>query len=870
MNMLNRLPMKNKKLLVIAGIILLLPISAAFAFTDTDGHTNEEAIEYLYEQGIVEGYGDGTYGPDNKINRAEFTKILIESKYPGEATGSYCFDDVAGDWYAKYVCYAKELGIVQGYGDGTFGPATYINLAEALKVVIETYEVELTQYSADWAWYVPYQRTAEDIGLLDYIYSDVADEIDRGEMAQLIYNIEDYCAGQCGGQEGPSVVEISIPAYDEGNAKNDNAYEDEEVFIISDENWDNVLSFASVAKEYPYLILHESNGVLDIDSAMYFLDDYNVSRVTLIGETLEEVESYFDNFADTNEIAIESYFEYWGSCEDIVYVEQDYELALLAASLAGFMDVPLVVEGSVLDDEDIFANRNVLVVGDLSCPADASDCDFYSSVSELQDEILEYVDGDKVLLVNPEDIGMGVDFDDLKSAFTGEPIPDGIGNDSMAAVSLSIQKEELIITDIDQLDDFDAEYLTIVASPNAIPIAELDEDGLYYELDNSDYGDLDGDSVVDLAVGRMYGLTATDTSVLVARSIFYDDLDVGDEAALLWAPDFLMDLIDVYILESWLEQAGVSSEVFAEGTLDCSSYSDCFSDKYDLEEVLQNKWLIDYQSHGSYYGGVLDFDTFDVKDSGVQLASSVIVTSACSMCSFDKAAVASNVENLFCLNMIRQGAVAFTGALEDAAANIDLPRLYIYELLGGNSLGESLLPFKEQSYMYDSMIFPEVQDYFFEPYFILLGDPTLIVSDDVNSYIDFEGEVELGSSTITLTFPEVSSDSTVAYDFYLTGGDHPNEVGEFYMDDLIDVSLSSGQILKTEDRAYYSHFFNLPVAGISSVELRDYYEDSEDEVLAAINFLEVDGETWFFLEEVFYDLGDDGGLSERVLVMDFN
>ncbi len=184
--------MRNKKLLAVIGIAITLPISAALAFTDTVGHTNEEAIEYLYEEGIIEGYGNDLYAPDNKINRAEFTKILMESRYPHASTGSDCFDDVGDDWYARYICMAKDLGIVEGYGDGTFGPATYINLAEALKVVIETYDVEFTQYSEDWLWYVPYQRTAEDIGMLDYVYSDVADEIDRGEMAQLIYNVEDY------------------------------------------------------------------------------------------------------------------------------------------------------------------------------------------------------------------------------------------------------------------------------------------------------------------------------------------------------------------------------------------------------------------------------------------------------------------------------------------------------------------------------------------------------------------------------------------------------------------------------------------------------------------------------------------------------
>lgn len=185
--------MKKIKLYALAIFLLIgIPVSVAFAFTDIEGERNEEAINYLYEKGVVEGYDDGGYHPDDRINRAEFVKILMESRYPHASTGSDCFLDVWDEWYARYVCNAHILGIIDGYDDGTFGPANYINLAEALKIVLETYEIEFTQYSEDWLWYVPYQRTAEDLDLLNYVYSDIDTEINRGEMAQLVYNLEGY------------------------------------------------------------------------------------------------------------------------------------------------------------------------------------------------------------------------------------------------------------------------------------------------------------------------------------------------------------------------------------------------------------------------------------------------------------------------------------------------------------------------------------------------------------------------------------------------------------------------------------------------------------------------------------------------------
>ncbi|MFA5842284.1 MAG: S-layer homology domain-containing protein [Candidatus Gracilibacteria bacterium] len=211
--------MKKIKLYALAVFLLIgIPISVAFAFNDTSGSRNEPAINYLYEKGVIEGYDDGSYKPNYKINRAEFTKILIESKYPGGATGSDCFLDVEGDWYAKYVCYAKQLNIVDGYDDGTFGPANYINLAEALKIVLETYDIQLTQSSESWAWYVTYERTAEDLDLFNYIYSDIDDEINRGEMAQLVYNVEMYLEGENGDDVGDDTNDDGLTFDENTNA----------------------------------------------------------------------------------------------------------------------------------------------------------------------------------------------------------------------------------------------------------------------------------------------------------------------------------------------------------------------------------------------------------------------------------------------------------------------------------------------------------------------------------------------------------------------------------------------------------------------------------------------------------------------------
>lgn len=179
----------GKLFLPLSFLLLFFATSlAAAAFSDISGSSHEVAIGYLYEEGIVQGYEDGTYQPDALINRAEFVKVLMEAKYPVESEGAACFSDVGVEWYAPYVCHAKSLGVVSGYEDGAFRPANSINLAEALKVVLETYDVEVCE-SCSSLWYEPYYERADELGLLEDIAGDVSHAVTRGEMAELIYSV---------------------------------------------------------------------------------------------------------------------------------------------------------------------------------------------------------------------------------------------------------------------------------------------------------------------------------------------------------------------------------------------------------------------------------------------------------------------------------------------------------------------------------------------------------------------------------------------------------------------------------------------------------------------------------------------------------
>lgn len=91
-------------------------------------------IGYVYEKGIVTGYEGGTFAPDNKITRAEFATII--QRYLGLALNENpVFNDVAGHWAIAYIGACKDAGLINGYENGEFRPNNQITRAEAVTIL---------------------------------------------------------------------------------------------------------------------------------------------------------------------------------------------------------------------------------------------------------------------------------------------------------------------------------------------------------------------------------------------------------------------------------------------------------------------------------------------------------------------------------------------------------------------------------------------------------------------------------------------------------------------------------------------------------------------------------------------------------------
>lgn len=169
--------------------IALTVITATYAlasFPDTTNHQYSTAIDWIQADGLVSGYPDGTFHPDQTIIRAEFTKIIVEATVGGTKTGSNCFPDVTDQWFAPYVCTAKDYAIVGGNGDGTFTPAREVNYAEALKIVLEAYSIPLPT-TAPPDWFTHYVDYASQNGLVFAANKLPHSFVSRAEMAEMIY-----------------------------------------------------------------------------------------------------------------------------------------------------------------------------------------------------------------------------------------------------------------------------------------------------------------------------------------------------------------------------------------------------------------------------------------------------------------------------------------------------------------------------------------------------------------------------------------------------------------------------------------------------------------------------------------------------------
>jgi hypothetical protein len=152
---------------------------------------------YLCEREIVRGNDDGSLRPDDNLNRAELLAIAFrasdsENIMDVDFGEDNCFPDVGEQWFAPYICTAKDEGFVEGYPDGTAKPARDVIMAEGAKMLMGALDLPFNTGSGE-DWYVPILNAADENNYLPYRFnrpSDIAGmELTRRDTFDMVYRM---------------------------------------------------------------------------------------------------------------------------------------------------------------------------------------------------------------------------------------------------------------------------------------------------------------------------------------------------------------------------------------------------------------------------------------------------------------------------------------------------------------------------------------------------------------------------------------------------------------------------------------------------------------------------------------------------------
>jgi hypothetical protein len=133
---------------IMVTMLLTLAIPSFASLDDISGHWAENEINKWVEKGIVKGYGDGTFGPENTITRAEFTALLARI-FNFIKSSDKVFPDVSDTaWYAETVSKSVAAGIIKGDDTGNFRPGDPITRQEAAVILYRVFDLKVKNKDA--------------------------------------------------------------------------------------------------------------------------------------------------------------------------------------------------------------------------------------------------------------------------------------------------------------------------------------------------------------------------------------------------------------------------------------------------------------------------------------------------------------------------------------------------------------------------------------------------------------------------------------------------------------------------------------------------------------------------------------------------
>ncbi|GAA3399994.1 glycerophosphodiester phosphodiesterase family protein [Paenibacillus hodogayensis] len=171
------------------------------SFSDMSGHWAKADVELLANKFVVDGVSDSRFDPERGITRAEFAALLVRALALNPASGSSEFRDVnAGSWYAKDVAAASAAGLIGGFEDGTFRPDQPVKREEQAAMLVRALsyagiDISVTKSKQDdilgryrdrdgIAWAQAELSAAVNAGLMNGMTADTLDAQSHATRAQ--------------------------------------------------------------------------------------------------------------------------------------------------------------------------------------------------------------------------------------------------------------------------------------------------------------------------------------------------------------------------------------------------------------------------------------------------------------------------------------------------------------------------------------------------------------------------------------------------------------------------------------------------------------------------------------------------------------
>ncbi len=169
------------------AFVSFIPAAQAGFMDVSEYYPYAKSIEYVQENALLQGYADGSFRPDQQLNRAEFASVIHKAFFESETSEGYCFPDVQDQWFSESICLLVEKKLMSGYPNGSFLPKKSISFAEAAQILVQIIAEEPVVTSL--IWYEPYVRVLDERRAIPRTVKNFSHQLTRGELSELLYRL---------------------------------------------------------------------------------------------------------------------------------------------------------------------------------------------------------------------------------------------------------------------------------------------------------------------------------------------------------------------------------------------------------------------------------------------------------------------------------------------------------------------------------------------------------------------------------------------------------------------------------------------------------------------------------------------------------